>query len=153
MMYIKNSFQTCFLTFGNLAMMMQHRSYTMRPKKLFFSLITILSAPVGMFGLVAFTTKSRAKEVGIRKIHGASASQIFGLLAREFVVLIIIAILLSWPTGIVFKSIDPAAYKAETELWEYLFTGGLVLLIAFFTISYHTQKVSKQNPTEALRYE
>lgn len=120
---------------------------------LFFSLITILIAAVGMFGLVAFATKSRTKEIGIRKIHGASAGQIFMLLAREFVVLIIIAILLSWPTGIVFKSIDPAAYKAETEIWEYLFTGILVFIITFFTISYHTRKASRQNPTEALRYE
>lgn len=120
---------------------------------LFFSLITILIAAVGMFGLVAFTTKSRTKEIGIRKIHGASTGQIFNLLAREFVVLIVIAIVLSFPAGFAFKSIDPAAYKAETEIWEYLFTGGLVLLITFFTISYHTRKASRQNPTEALRYE
>lgn len=120
---------------------------------LFFSLITILIATVGMFGLVAFTTKSRTKEIGIRKIHGASTGQIFNLLAREFIVLIVIAIVLSFPAGIAFKSIDPAAYKAESEIWEYLFTGALVLLTTFFTISYHTRKASKQNPTEALRYE
>ncbi|MCK5276896.1 MAG: ABC transporter permease, partial [Cyclobacteriaceae bacterium] len=120
---------------------------------LFFSMITILIAAVGMFGLVAFTTKSRTKEIGIRKIHGASVRQIFILLAREFVVLIIIAVVLSCPTGLAFKSIDPAAYKAETGIWEYLLTGGLVFLITFFTISYHTRKASKQNPVEALRYE
>lgn len=120
---------------------------------LFFSLITILIAAVGMFGLVAFSTKSRTKEIGIRKVHGASTGQIFNLLAREFLVLIVIAIVLSFPAGTAFKSIDPAAYKAETEIWEYLFTGALVFLTTFFTISYHTRKASKQNPTEALRYE
>ena len=120
---------------------------------LFFSLITILIAAVGMFGLVAFTTKSRTKEIGIRKVHGASTGQIFNLLAREFVVLIIIAVILSFPAGIGFKSIDPAAYKAETEIWEYLFTIGLVFIVTFFTISYHTRKASRQNPTESLRYE
>ncbi len=120
---------------------------------LFFSMITILIAAVGMFGLVAFTTKSRTKEIGIRKVHGASSSQIFVLLAKEFVLLITIAIILSWPTGIAFKSIDPAAYKAETSVWEYAMTGMLVLLITFTTILYHTRKASKQNPSEALRYE
>ena len=120
---------------------------------LFFSLITIMIAAVGMFGLVAFATKSRTKEIGIRKVHGASSGQIFVLLAREFIVLIFIAIILSLPAGIGFKYMDPAAYKAETGVWEYLLTGGLVLLITFFTILYHTGKASRQNPSEALRYE
>jgi len=120
---------------------------------LFFSMITILIAAVGMFGLVAFTTKSRTKEIGIRKVHGASSSQIFVLLAREFILLILVAVVLSWPAGFAFKSIDPAAYKAETGVWEYALTGVLVLLITFFTILFHTRKASKQNPSEALRYE
>lgn len=120
---------------------------------LFFSLITIAIAVVGMFGLVAFTTKSRTKEIGIRKVHGASAGQVFVLLARDFVILILIAIVLSFPAGIGFKSIDPAAYKAETTVWEYVVTGALVLLVTFITISFHTRKASRQNPSEALRYE
>lgn len=120
---------------------------------LFFSLITISIAVVGMFGLVAFSTKSRTKEIGIRKVHGASAKQVFTLLAREFVVLIIIAVIISLPAGLGFKAVDPAAYKAETEVWEYLFTGLIVILVTVLTISFHTRKASKQNPVEALRYE
>lgn len=120
---------------------------------LFFSLITISIAVVGMFGLVAFTTKSRTKEIGIRKVHGASIGQIFTLLAREFVTIIILAVILSFPAGIGFKAIDPAAYKAESSIWEYLLTGGLVFVVTFLTITYHTTKASRQNPSEALRYE
>jgi putative ABC transport system permease protein len=120
---------------------------------LFFSLITISIAVVGMFGLVAFSTKSRTKEIGIRKVHGASIRQIFALLAREFVVLIIIAIIISLPAGLGFKSIDPAAYKAETGVWEYILTALMVFMVTLITITFHTQKASKQNPTEALRYE
>jgi len=120
---------------------------------LFFSLITISIAVVGMFGLVAFTTKSRTKEIGIRKVHGASVKQVFMLLAKEFVFVIIIAVILSFPAGIGFKSIDPAAYKAETTIWEYALTGTLVLLVTFLTITFHTRKASTQNPAEALRYE
>ena len=128
----------------------------MKPGKvvfLFFSLITISIAVVGMFGLVAFTTKSRTKEIGIRKVHGASGRQVFTLLARDFIVLILIAIILSFPAGIGFKAIDPAAYKAETTMWEYAITGTLVLMVTFLTITFHTRKASKQNPSEALRYE
>jgi putative ABC transport system permease protein len=120
---------------------------------LFFSLITISIAVVGMFGLVAFTTKARTKEIGIRKVHGASIGQIFGLLAKEFVIVIIIAVILSFPAGIGFRSLDPAAYKAETSIWEYMLTGGLVFLVTFLTITYHTRRASKQNPSESLRYE
>jgi len=120
---------------------------------LFFSLVTISIAVVGMFGLVAFSTKSRTKEIGIRKVHGASTKQVFVLLANEFVVLIIIAIIISLPAGIGFKAIDPAAYKAETGVWEYVLTGTIVFLVTLFTISFHTRKASRQNPAEALRYE
>ena len=120
---------------------------------LFFSLITISIAVVGMFGLVAFTTKARTKEIGIRKVHGASIGQIFALLAKEFVIIIIIAVILSFPAGLGFRSIDPAAYKPEGSVSEYLITGILVFLVTFFTITFHTSKASKQNPSEALRYE
>lgn len=120
---------------------------------LFFSLITISIAVVGMFGLVAFTTKARTKEIGIRKVHGASISQVFTLLAKEFVFIIIIAVILSFPAGIGFKSIDPAAYKSEASIWEYVITGILVIVVTLLTITFHTRKASKQNPAEALRYE
>jgi len=120
---------------------------------LFFSLITISIAVVGMFGLVAFSTKSRTKEIGIRKVHGATVKQVFVLLASEFVVLIFISIIIAMPAGIGFKAIDPAAYKAETEAWEYITTGLIVILVTLLTITWHTTKASKQNPSEALRYE
>ena len=120
---------------------------------LFFSLITISIAVIGMFGLVAFTTKSRTKEIGIRKVHGASGGQVFLLLAREFILLIIIAVLLSFPTAIGFKTIDPAAYKPTESVWEYAVTGLIVIFVTFITITFHTRKASRQNPSEALRYE
>jgi putative ABC transport system permease protein len=120
---------------------------------LFFSIVTIAIAAVGMFGLVAFTTRSRTKEIGIRKVHGASIQQIFVLLAKEFIVLIIIAIILAMPAGIGFKSVDPAAYKPENEIWGYLYTALLVVGITFLTITFHTRRASRKNPTEALRYE
>jgi putative ABC transport system permease protein len=120
---------------------------------LFFSIVTIAIAAIGMFGLVTFSTKARTKEIGIRKVHGASAGQVFILIAREFFLLIMIAIILSFPTGIGMKAIDPAAYKPETEVWEYLLTGLLIFLITLVTITFQTRKASVQNPAQALRYE
>lgn len=120
---------------------------------LFFSLITISIAVVGMFGLVAFTTKARTKEIGIRKVHGASTKQVFFILAKEFVVVIILAVVLSFPLGLGMKTIDPAAYKAEPSVWEYIITGLVVFLVTLITITFHTRKASIQNPSEALRYE
>jgi putative ABC transport system permease protein len=120
---------------------------------LFFSIITIAIAIVGMIGLVAFSTRSRTKEIGIRKVHGASSGQIFRLLVKEFILLIVIAVFIAFPAGIGFKSVDPAAYKANTQVWEYLATALSVLIITLLTISFHTSRASKQNPSEALRYE
>lgn len=120
---------------------------------LFFSLITISIAVVGMFGLVAFTTKSRTKEIGIRKVHGASVSQVFALLAKEFVLVIIISVLLSIPAAFGFKAIDPAAYKVDISIWEYVLTGAVVFMVTLLTITFHTRRASTQNPAQALRYE
>jgi putative ABC transport system permease protein len=120
---------------------------------LFFSIITIAIAAIGMFGLVTFSTQARTKEIGIRKVHGASAGQVFLLIAREFFLLILIAVVLSFPAGIGMRAMDPAAYKPDSSVWEYLMTGLLILLVTLITISYQTRKASVQNPSNALRYE
>jgi putative ABC transport system permease protein len=119
----------------------------------FFSIITILIAAVGMFGLVAFSTKMRTKEIGIRKAHGATAGNIFLILVKEFIILIIIANIIAWPLGTSIQVIDPAAYKVNLGIWEYAITGSFVVLVSFLTIYYHTRKASRENPVNSLRYE
>jgi putative ABC transport system permease protein len=119
----------------------------------FFSIITIGIGIVGLLGLVAYTTKMKVKEIGIRKIHGASSKQIFGLLAREFIILLVIANIIALPLGAVNKVMDPAQIKVESTVWEYLLAAGIILVIAFFTISYHTILAAIRNPVESLRYE
>jgi putative ABC transport system permease protein len=119
----------------------------------FFAIITIGIGIVGLLGLVAYTTKMKTKEIGIRKIHGASSIQIFTLLAREFILLLIIASILALPLGAVNKFMDPAQIKVESTVWEYLLCFGIILVIAFATISYHTLLAAIRNPVETLRYE
>jgi putative ABC transport system permease protein len=119
----------------------------------FFSLITIGIGVIGLLGLVAYTTKRKTKEIGIRKIHGATSAEIFGLLAKEFFILLIISIIISLPLGAVNKFMDPAEIKVDSSPWEYLLAAGIILFISLVTISYHTITASLQNPSRSLRYE
>jgi putative ABC transport system permease protein len=119
----------------------------------FFSIITILISAVGLFGLVAFITNSRTKEIGIRKVHGASFLQIFLILARDFIIIILVAVLISMPLGSMIRTVDPAYYKVPLEYWEYGLTALLVMLVSLITVSFHTWKAAQGNPVEALRYE
>jgi len=119
----------------------------------FFSLITIGIGVVGLLGLVAYSTKRRTKEIGIRKIHGASPGQIFRLLAREFIILLVIANVIALPLGAINKYMDPAEIKVASSPWEYLLAAGIIVLVAMFTISYHTIVAAIQNPSKSLRYE
>lgn len=119
----------------------------------FFSIITIGIGVVGLLGLVAYATKRRTKEIGIRKIHGASGVQIFRMFAREFIILLLIANAIALPLGMVNKIMDPAEIKVHSSLWEYLITAGIIFLIAFATISYHSIMAAFQNPARSLRYE
>ncbi len=119
----------------------------------FFSMITIIIGVVGLLGLVAYSTKRKTKEIGIRKIHGATPRQIFNLLAREFIMLLIIANIIALPLGAVNKIMDPAEIKVESSVWEYLIAAGIIIIFALITISYHTIVASVKNPADSLRYE
>jgi putative ABC transport system permease protein len=119
----------------------------------FFSIVTIGIGIVGLLGLVAYSTKRKTKEIGIRKIHGATPGQIFKMLAREFIILLIVANIIALPLGAVNKIMDPAEIKVESSPWEYLLTAGVILFIALITISYHTISAAIQNPARSLRYE
>lgn len=119
----------------------------------FFSIITIGIGIVGLLGLVAYSTKTRTKEIGIRKINGASPKQIFILLAKEYIILLIIANAIALPLGAINKIMDPAEIKVESSPWEYVLAAGIILCVAIITISYHTILVAIRNPVYSLRYE
>lgn len=119
----------------------------------FFSIVTIIISAVGLFGLVAYSTRSRTKEIGIRKVHGASFLQLFFILAKDFLLIVMIAVLIAWPLGTQIRSIDPAYYKVPLSYWEYGLTAFLVIAISLITVSFHTWKAANGNPVEALRYE
>lgn len=120
---------------------------------LFFTLLNVLLAIVGVFGLVAFTVARRTKEIGIRKINGSSPSSIFNLLNREYHFLILFGAIIAFPTAwLVYMSI-PSANKYSVQPWVFISSIVMLLLIVLASTSYLTIKAATRNPIEALRYE
>lgn len=120
-----------------------------------FSVLAILVACLGLFGLATFSIERRTKEIGLRKVLGIKTGQIMVLLSKEFVVLIVIAFVLSIPTSYYFleRWLEGFAYRINIEAWPFLAAGMLTFLVAMFTILYHAIKASLINPVDSLRYE
>ena len=115
----------------------------------------ILLACLGLFALSAFTTIQRTKEIGIRKVLGATVTQLIVLLSREFLILvgiaIIIAIPLAWLAG--NRWLADFAYRISISSWMFAIASGIALLIALLAVSLQTIKAAKANPVNSLRSE
>lgn len=120
---------------------------------LFFSLLNVLLAIVGMFGLVSFAVARRTKEIGIRKINGSSPAGIFHLLNREYYVLLLLAILMAFPGALIVYNLLPSANKLPAQPWVFISAAILLFLIVQVSTSYATIKAAARNPIKALRYE
>ena len=120
-----------------------------------FSGLAILIACLGLFGLAAFTTQQRTKEIGIRKILGASVSGIVCLLSKDFLKLVIIANLIAWPIAYYAMNqwLQGFAYRINLSIGTFILSGLIALLIALLTVSYQAIKAARANPVDALRYE
>jgi len=129
----------------------------MAARKVFglFSLLAIFIACLGLLALAAFTVERRTKEIGIRKIMGASAAGILGLLSRDFLRLVVLALALATPLAwyAMRQWLDGFAYRTTLAWWAFALAGALAILIAFLTISYHSLKAALSNPAEALKTE
>ncbi len=129
----------------------------MRTQKAFTYLsgLAIFVACLGLLGLIAYTTEVRTKEIGVRKVLGASFGDILGLLLKEFAVLIIVASLLAWPAAYLFTRsyLDRFAYRIDLDPGVFLVGSLLILLIAFCTISFQAIRAARANPVDALRDE
>jgi putative ABC transport system permease protein len=120
---------------------------------LFFTVLIIFLAIIGIFGLVSFTTQRKTKEIGIRKAYGGSIGSIYFNLIKEFIILLFIASIIAWPAAYFLYQFVPGAYKCGIHIWEFLSATSIVLLMTLITTSYQTVKVSLTNPIQALRYE
>ena len=120
-----------------------------------FSFITIIIACIGLFGLVQHITVQRTKEVGIRKVLGASVTEVVKLLSRDFTLLVLIALLLSLPLAgwVMNQWLQNFAYQIEISVWVYILAGGVVLLLSGITVVAQTLRVANLSPVKSLQSE
>jgi len=121
----------------------------------YLATIAILIAGLGLFGLAAFTAQQRTKEIGIRKVLGASVAGIIGLLSKDFLKLVFVANLFAWPIAYYAMNqwLQGFAYRINLGWWVFALASGLALLIALLTVSTQAIRAALANPVEALRYE
>ena len=121
----------------------------------YFSGLAILISCLGLLGLASFMAERRTKEIGIRKVLGASVSNIILLLSKEFTKWVIVANIIAWPVGYfaIKKWLQSYAYATNIVLWSFILSGVLALLIALATVSYQSIKAALANPVDSLRYE
>jgi putative ABC transport system permease protein len=120
-----------------------------------FASIAIALACLGLLGLSSYTAKQRIKEIGIRKVLGASVSGIAALLSVDFVKLVFVAIIISTPIAwlMMSKWLQTFAYKTDMDWWIFVVAGGCAIFIALATISFQSIKTALANPVKSLRSE
>ncbi|MBU1100036.1 MAG: ABC transporter permease [Bacteroidetes bacterium] len=120
-----------------------------------FSSLSILVACLGLFGLAAFTTEEKTKEIGVRKVLGASIPNIFLNLVKQFTKWVIVANLIAWPLAyyIMDKWLQNFAYRTEVSSWTFIIAAIVALIIAITTVSFQSVKAALANPIKSLKYE
>ena len=122
---------------------------------LFFTVLAIVIALMGVFGLVALSAEQRTKEIGIRKVNGAHSDRIVRMFCREYLVWVGIAFVVACPLGYVLMSrwLSEFAYQTPISWWLFLLAGVLIATITLLTVIGQTWHKASQNPVESLRYE
>lgn len=120
-----------------------------------FTLLTILIASLGLFGLTLFITEQKKQEIGIRKTFGASVITMIIFITKDFLILVLIGNMIAWPVAwyLMDRWLQNFAYRTPFEAWIFIITGILSLIIVFLTMSLQTFKAASTNPVEVLKYE
>jgi putative ABC transport system permease protein len=120
-----------------------------------FSILAILIACLGLFGLITYAAEQRTKEIGIRKVLGASVSNVWAMLSKDFLKLVLIAALISFPLSwwAMNKWLQEFAFRIHVSWWIFLVAGVIAILIALITVSFKAIKAAMANPVESLRSE
>jgi len=121
----------------------------------YFTILAIFISCLGLFGLASFMAEQRTKEIGIRKVLGASVSKILLLLSKEYAKWVLFANIIAWPFAYytMNKWLQGYAYRINIAVWSFVFAAVLALAIALFTVSYQAIRAATANPADALRYE
>lgn len=121
----------------------------------FFAVLAIFISCLGLFGMAAFMAEQRTREIGVRKVLGASVVNLWGLLSKEFVVLVSIALLIAMPLAYYFMHnwLQHYQYRTVVAWWIFVLAGGGALLITLLTVSFQAIKAALANPVRSLRTE
>ena len=120
-----------------------------------FTIMGMVIACLGLFGLTSFSVEQRKKEIGIRKVLGSANHKIVYLLVKDFLILVLIANIVALPAGWLSmnKWLQNFAYRTNMSIWIFLLSGFTALAIALLTVSFQIIKAATANPVDSLRYE
>jgi len=121
----------------------------------YFVVLAIIISCLGLLGLSSFTAEQRTKEIGLRKVLGATESNIIFVLTKEFTKWVLYANIIAWPLAwfVMNSWLQNFAFRTEMQWWVFLLSGGIALLIAVLTVSSQAIKAALANPIDSLRYE
>jgi putative ABC transport system permease protein len=120
-----------------------------------FTSLAIFIACLGLFGLATFAAEQRTKEIGIRKVVGASVRDIVVMINRDFMRLVGVANLVAWPVAVwlMFAWLENFAFRIPFPWWVLIAAGAITMVIAFLSISYQAVRAARGNPVKSLRAE
>jgi putative ABC transport system permease protein len=129
--------------------------YTVSKLSRYFAFLAIFISCLGLFGLVTFTAEQKTKEIGIRKVLGASVTGIVGMLSKDFLTLVLIAAVIAFPVAwwAMHRWLNDFAYRVNIGWWVFVVAGIIAMLIALITISFQSIKAAIANPVKSLRTE
>lgn len=159
---LQAAFQKTFgdfpFTMGFISQDLEHLYLTeQRMGKLFniFSVLAILVSCLGLFGLTTYATQQRIREIGIRKVLGASVTSIVGMLSKDFILLVLLALLIGFPLAywMMQRWLSHFVYHISIEWWIFVVAGISAILVAFLTMSFQSVKAARANPVKSLKAE
>ena len=121
----------------------------------YFTCLAIIIACLGLYGLASFVAEQKTKEIGIRKVLGASVQGITTMLSKEFTKLVLLANVIAWPAAyfVMRLWLQNYAYRTSIRLWVFILSATLALIIAVLTVSFQSIKAAIANPVDSLWYE
>ena len=120
-----------------------------------FSILTIIIASLGLFGLSSYTVEQRTKEIGIRKVLGANVVNITGMIIKDFFILILFSMLIAFPVAYYLMKdwLQDYTYRTSLSLWIFVLSGLAMMVIALLTVSFHTYRAGNANPVDSIQQE
>ncbi|HKG06228.1 MAG TPA: FtsX-like permease family protein, partial [Pedobacter sp.] len=142
--FLDQDFQAQYVSEGRVAVLSRY-----------FAGLAVVISCLGLFGLAAFTAEKRFKEIGIRKVLGATNFSIVYILSRDFTRPVLLAIFIALPLGYVLskKWLEAFAYKIDLQLWFFVIAGLIALTVSLITVGFQAVKAARVSPVKAIKSE